>query len=113
MAYAKAGDAESAYYRLQQFAKRAAQTSWTGSNGFNIDGSPCHGAEAAEPWLADMVVVPAALLNGILGINPTWEKLQVSPCLPPGWKDASAEVLYKGKPCEVTIKNGKTTIKTP
>ena len=113
MAYAKAGDAESAYFRLEQFAKRAAQTSWTGSNGFNIDGSPCHGAEAAEPWLADMVVVPAALLNGILGINPTWEKLQVSPCLPPGWKDASAEVLYKGKPCEVTIKNGKITIKNP
>jgi cellobiose phosphorylase len=49
-------------------------------------------------------------VNGILGINPTWEKLQVSPCLPPGWKDASAEVLYKGKKYIVRIKSGDVSI---
>ena len=110
LAYAKAGDAEAAYARLQKFAQRAAETTWAGSNGFNIDGSPCWGSENAEPWLSDMVVVPAALVTGIFGIEPTWEKLNVTPSLPAAWTDASANILFKGERHKISIKAGTVTI---
>jgi hypothetical protein len=104
VARARAGDAAGAARRMQQFAKRAAQTHWAGDNAANIQGVMTNGD--GEPYLADMVAATAAAVHGVLGIAPTWEKLAVTPCLPPDWPRAEAEVLYKGRRHRVVIENG-------
>jgi len=104
LARARAGDNEGAYERLRLFAQRFARTSWAGDNSFNTRGRP---QGDGEPYLADMVVVCAALVNGTLGITPTWDRLAVTPHLPAGWPGASAEVLYKGCRYRVTIAHGQ------
>jgi hypothetical protein len=110
---AKAGDREGAWKRMKLFAQRAARDGWAGWNCFGPDGELEERARAesdGEPYLADMVAVPAALVNGILGIEPTWDKLKVQPLLPEDWKEASAEILYRGQRTRVTIKDGESTI---
>ena len=79
----RAGDAEGAWRRLRLFGRHAQQTSWAGDNAASIKGElkNC----AGEPYLADMVVAPAALVHGILGIQPSWDRLEVRPCLPAAW----------------------------
>jgi len=108
VARARAGDAEGAYRRLRLFAQRAAETSWAGDNAANMQGEMKSGD--GEPYLADMVVVPASLIHGILGIQPTWERLEVKPCLPAGWPRAEADVLYKGRRHRVTIEAGNARV---
>jgi len=108
VARARAGDAEGAHRRLKLFAQRAAETSWAGDNAANIKGEMKSGD--AEPYLADMVVVPAAAVHGILGIEPSWDRLEVTPRLPRGWQRAEAEVLYKGRRHRVTIEGGKARV---
>ena len=63
-----------------------------------------------EPYLADMVAATAAAVHGVLGIESTWDKLIVTPCLPADWPRAEADVLYKGRRHHVTIENGKARI---
>ena len=46
----------------------------------------------------------------MLGIQPTWEKLEVTPCLPPEWPRAEADILYKGRRHHVTIENGNVQV---
>jgi hypothetical protein len=104
VARSRAGDAAGAARRLKQFAKRAAETHWAGDNAANIRGEMANGD--GEPYLADMVAVTAAAVHGVLGIEPTWEKLTVSPGLPPDWPRAEADVLYKGRRHRVVIENG-------
>jgi len=58
-----------------------------------------------------MVCVTAATINGVLGIQPTWQKLEVTPCLPPEWPRAEADVLYKGRLHHVTIENGNVQVR--
>jgi len=65
----------------------------------------------SEPYLADMVAVTAAAVHGTLGIQPTWEKLVVTPCLPADWPRAGADVLYKGQRHRVTIDGGTAQAK--
>ena len=83
MGRARAGDAEGAWRRLRLFGLHAHKTSWAGDNAANIKGElkNCDG----EPYLADMVVVPAAVVHGILGIQPSWDRLEVHPCMPADW----------------------------
>jgi len=100
MARCRAGDAVGAYDRLRRFAREAQRSRWVGDNSFTMQ---CLPQGDGEPYLADMVVVPAALVHGILGIQPTWDSLRVTPCLPPGWSGAQADILYKGKRHRVTI----------
>ena len=100
--------AAGAYKRLRLFAQHAAETSWAGDNAANIQGEMKSGD--GEPYLADMVVVPASLIHGILGIQPTWERLEVKPCLPAGWPRAEADVLYKGRRHRVTIEAGNARV---
>ena len=106
-ARARAGDAEGAYRRLSRFAQRAEETRWAGDNSFTITAEP---KGDGEPYLADMVVATAAVVHGILGITPCWERLETKPCLPDGWSGAEAEVLYKGRRHRVTIEGGKVRI---
>jgi len=111
LARAKAGDASGAATRLKRFAQRAAEASWAGDNAADIHGDMKHGD--SEPYLADMVCVTAATINGVLGIQPTWRKLEVTPCLPPDWPRTTAaagDILYKGQRQHVTIENGNVHI---
>ncbi|MBM4091031.1 MAG: hypothetical protein FJ276_16655 [Planctomycetes bacterium] len=104
VARSRAGDAAGAAKRLRQFAKRAAETSWAGDNAADIHGEMANGD--GEPYLADMVAVTAATVHGVLGIDPTWEKLNVTPSLPTDWPRAGADVLYKGRRHRVLVENG-------
>ncbi len=108
VAQAHAGDATGAAKRLKLFAKRAAEISWAGDNAANIQGEMASGD--GEPYLADMVVVCASAVHGILGITPTWDRLDVSPHLPPDWPRAEAEILYKGRRHRVVVNNGRVEI---
>jgi alpha-L-rhamnosidase len=114
MARAAAGDSQGLYNRLSKFAALIRKNGAVGSNWVDWHGNPGFAGiyDITEPYLADMIHVTAAVTEGLLGIHPTWDRLEVKPCLPEGWQEASAMVLYLGKPCEVTIKNGKITIKT-
>ena len=108
VARSRAGDAAGAARRLKQFAKRAAETHWAGDNAANIQGEMANGD--GEPYLADMVAATAAAVHGVLGIEPTWEKLAVTPGLPPDWPRAEADILYKGRRHHVVIENGTSQI---
>ena len=57
-----------------------------------------------------MVAVTAAAIHGVLGITPTWERLEVTPHLPADWPRAEADVLYKGRRHRVTIEGGKVQV---
>lgn len=95
VARAKAGDAAGAWERLRRFALRAARTNWfEGENSFTIDGQPY--GWGSEPYLCDQITVPAALVDGILGVTMTWDHLTARPALPLGWKSAAAEIVWKG-----------------
>lgn len=112
MARCAAGDAEGAWKRLSRFA---AGTRLTGTHGFignnwiMQDGRIGFGA-CDEPYLSDAIVVPAALVQGILGIQHTNESLEVHPVLPAELPRATAEVVHLGIRKRVTIDKGKVTI---
>ena len=110
---ARAGDREGAWKRMKLFAQRAARDGWVGFNCFGPNGEleeRARNENDGEPYLADMIAVPGALVNGILGIEPTWDKINVRPMLPEDWKEASAEIIHRGQRTRVTIKDGETTI---
>jgi len=111
VARARAGDAEGAWRRLRLFAKNAQDTSWSGDNATNIRGEFQNTGGDGEPYLSDMVVVPAALIHGIMGITPTGQGLEIAPHLPPGWQSAEAEVLYQGRRYQVTARADGTWTK--
>ena len=111
MARAETGDTAGATTLLKRFATRWSQTAWYGNNGFDVQGQPIGDG---EPYLADMEMTPAALVQGILGIQESWDQLTVTPALPAGWSHVSAVVTYKGKPVCVTINSAgsKTQVRT-
>ena len=104
VARSRAGDAVGAARRLRQFARRAAEIHWAGDNAATIKGEMANGD--GEPYLADMVAATAAAIHGVLGITPTWDKLTVTPALPPDWPRAEADIVYKGQRHHVVIENG-------
>jgi hypothetical protein len=108
VARARAGDHAGAARRLRLFARRAAETSWAGDNAANIKGEMRNGD--GEPYLADMVAVTAGAIHGVLGITPTWDRLEVAPRLPADWPRAEAEILYKGRRHRVTIEAGRVRV---
>ena len=109
MARVKAGDIDGAYRRMSKFSEEAAKSSFMGNNWMMIDGKIGFGA-SDEPYLSDMIVVPAAIVNGFLGIKSSWDKLEVNPSLPAGWKRASADIVYKGRIQHISVDDGKITI---
>ena len=110
VARARAGDYDGAAGRLRLFAQRAAETSWAGNNSADIHGERGR-MESGEPYLADMVAATAAVVHGVLGINPTWKKLEVAPHLPTGWSHAEAEVLYKGRRHRIDIQGTSASVR--
>jgi len=108
VARARAGDNEGAARRLRLFARRAAEISWAGDNAADIKGEMKNGD--GEPYLADMVAATAGVIHGVMGITPTWDRLEVTPHLPADWPRAQADVLYKGRRHHVTIEAGKVQI---
>lgn len=111
VARAMAGDHEGAYNRLKLFCQKYDQMSWVGNNAATIQGEMNDEAGDHEPYLSDFVAATASAVNGILGINPTWDKLDVTPHLPKGWRAAKASILYKGVKQEVTVNGEEVTIK--
>jgi len=108
MARIEAGDVDGAWERLRRFSKGVQKHSGAGNNWVTIRGEVAPGTD--EPYLSDMVVVPAALVRGFLGIEPTWDRLIVKPHLPRGWRRASADVLYKGVRHRIVIAEGRVTV---
>ena len=109
LARTRAGDVEGAARRLRLFAQRAAETSWVGNNSADMLGTDGKN-ESGEAYLADMVVVSAAAIHGVLGITPTWDRLEVTPHLPADWPHAEADVVYKGQRHHVVIDNGTSQV---
>lgn len=105
MARAAAGDAEGAWKRLKKFAEGTRLTGekgFIGNNWVVQDGSIGYGA-GDEPFLSDMIAVPGALVQGILGIRQTNDKLEVNPVLPAALQKVSAEVVHLGIRKRVSI----------
>jgi len=111
VARARAGRVEGewgALRLLQNFAKRYSETSFVGGNALDIRGNPSPGGD--EGYLSDMLVVPAALVHGILGLRATWRELRAEPALPKGWDSAGVRVVWRGKMHDVAIVNDKAVI---
>lgn len=111
LARARAGHVDGewgAYRLLQNFAKHFAETSFVGSNSIDIRGNISLGGD--EGYLSDMVVVPSALVHGLLGINLDWDKIHVIPKMPSGWKHAKASLIWKGHLYNITINENRTNI---
>ncbi len=110
---AMAGDREGAWKRLRLFAQRAARDGCVGGNCLGPNGeleARMRHENDGEPYLSDMIAVPAALVHGVMGIQPAWDSLIVKPNLPEGWDKASAEIIYKGRHTRVSIQNSKVEI---
>lgn len=112
MARCAAGDAEGAWTRLRRFAEGSRLTGthgFIGNNWVMQDGRIGYGA-CDEPYLSDMIAVPAALVQGILGIRQTNDGLDVRPVLPAALQRATVEVMHLGSRKRVTIDGGKVRI---
>jgi len=108
MARCAAGDAEGGWNRLRRFAAGTRLTGthgYIGNNWVMHDGRIGFGA-SDEPYLSDAIAVPAALVQGILGIRHTNDELEVQPVLPAALRRVSAEVVHLGIRKRVTIGGG-------
>ena len=105
MARTAAGDAEGAWKRLQKFAEGTRLTGEHGYIGENwlMEDGRLGSVAGREPFLSDMIAVPGALVQGILGIRQTNDKLEVNPVLPAALQKVSAEVVHLGMRKRVTI----------
>lgn len=108
VARTRAGDGQGAAKRLTSFARRFRENSWAGDNGADIHGNMVGGDH--EPYLADMVVVSTAVVHGFMGIEPTWDRLTVTPHLPTNWPWAEAEILYKGQRQRVRVEGTNVNV---
>lgn len=111
VARARAGHVDGewgAYRLLQNFAKRFSETSFVGSNSIDIQGNISLGGD--EGYLSDMVIVPAALVHGLLGVKVGWEGIQVMPKMPAEWKNAKTSLIWKGRSYEIAIQGDRTQV---
>ena len=53
-----------------------------------------------------------ALVNYVFGLLPEMEGLTVDPCLPPSWKTASIDKMFRGTNYHITYENGGAHVKT-
>jgi|GEM_PF-6215034 len=104
LARARMGDVDGewgAYRLLQNFAKGFAKTSFVGSNSIDIRGNTSLGGD--EGYLSDMLVVPAALAHGLLGVETNWKEIKVTPSMPARWRDAKMSLMWKGRMYDIII----------
>ncbi|MCF7837383.1 MAG: hypothetical protein K9N49_02025 [Candidatus Marinimicrobia bacterium] len=103
VARAQSGDAAGAWERLKRFADRAGRTNWfEGENSFTMDGQPF--GWGSEPYLCDQITVPAALVDGFLGLRRDRQDFTLAPALPPGWRQMSATIQFLGQRHHLTAK---------
>jgi hypothetical protein len=93
---------------LENFARAFERTSFVGSNSIDIRGRVSPGGD--EGYLADMVVVPAALVHGIMGVSLGGKEITVAPALPRAWHDAKAAVMWMGRLYDVSISDGTVSV---
>jgi hypothetical protein len=111
LARARAGhiDGEWGAYRLlENFAKRFAEISFVGSNAIDIRGNISLGGD--EAYLADMLVVPAALVHGLLGVKTNWQEIKVAPAMPSGWEHVQTRLVWKGRLYDIRIEGKQIDI---
>jgi len=66
--------------------------------------SPAHG-EAKNSWLTGSAAWNyVAITQWILGLRPTYDGLQVSPVIPPGWEGFRARRLFRGVEYEINVR---------
>jgi cellobiose phosphorylase len=53
-----------------------------------------------------------SLVNYVFGLLPEMEGLSIRPCLPPSWKTASIDKLFRGTNYHITYENGGTRVKS-
>ncbi|MDD5704934.1 MAG: hypothetical protein PHR35_03355 [Kiritimatiellae bacterium] len=108
LARARAGDVEGAYDRLRRFSARAGRTNlFEGDTSFDMRGKLF--GYNSEPYLADQLMVAAALVHGLLGIRQTLDGVTVSGRLPSRWPQATAVVPWMGRQVEVVRANDAAT----
>jgi cellobiose phosphorylase len=65
--------------------------------------APTHG-EAKNSWLSGTAAMNyVAITQAILGIQPTYDGLEVKPVVPEGWSGFKASRLYRGARYEITV----------
>ncbi len=71
----------------------------------NVDGpsSPHHGRAGWTWYTGSAAWLHRVVAEWVLGVRPEWEGLRLDPCLPPGWKRASAVRPYRGSTYEIQI----------
>jgi hypothetical protein len=112
MARAAAGDAEGAWKRLRRFAegtRLSGEHGFIGNNWVEADGRIGRGA-CDEPYISDLIAVPAALVQGIRGIRHSTTGIEVRPVLPAGLSRVSVEVVHLGLRQRVTIAAGDVRV---
>jgi cellobiose phosphorylase len=57
-----------------------------------------------------MVLVPAALVHGLLGVQMSWREIKVKPAMPAEWEDAKASVVWKGRVYDLAIRGQSVAI---
>jgi cellobiose phosphorylase len=65
--------------------------------------APTHG-EAKNSWLSGTAAMNyVAITQAILGIQPTYDGLEVKPVVPERWSGFKASRLYRGARYEITV----------
>lgn len=106
-----AGDPDGAHALLTAFGQHAGQTNWfEGENAFAINGQPC--GWGGEPYLADGLCAPAALIFGFLGCQFDWHDIRLNPQLPQAWPQMGACIQYKGQTWQLHAQHNGSWSKT-
>ncbi len=93
---------------LQNFAGRFEEMSFVGSNSIDIRGRVSMGGD--EGYLADMVVVPAAVVHGLLGISTDRNAITAAPALPKEWPGAKVALMWMGELYDISVSREKLEI---
>ena len=65
-----------------------------------------HPGEAKNSWLTGTAAWNYyAITQFILGIKPTYEGLEINPCIPSAWKEYRVKRKFRGSTYEITIQN--------
>ncbi len=71
----------------------------------NVDGpaSPYHGRAGWSWYTGSAAWLPRVLSEWVLGVRPTWDGLELHPCLPPSWQRAAMVRPWRGARLRIEI----------